>query len=266
MIALVAVALQLAALRDSLAPRRLDDFEQVSEWSPHPADGVQMSLHSAPGRRGKALRLDFTFASGGYAVARRALPLDLPANYAFSIWIRGTAPPNTLEFKLVDASGDNVWWYTERDRRFDGAWHQVIIRKRQIAFAWGPLGGGELKRAASLELVITAGRGGGSGSVWFDDLIITPLPDLGPYQGTPTVTASTSLWGFAPDRAIDGNAGTAWRASSRRPARLTLDFGADPRVWWHHARLGAGSWRPGLRRARLRRWAGLAHGAARPRR
>lgn len=225
MIALLAVALQVARVRDSLAPRRLDDFEQVTAWSAHPADGVRMSLHRAPGRRGNALRLDFAFASGGYAVARRALPLDLPPNYAFSIWIRGTAPPNTLEFKLVDASGDNVWWYTERDRRFDGTWHQLIIRKRQIAFAWGPLGGGELQHAASLELVITAGRGGGSGSVWFDDLIITPLPDLGAYHGTPTVTASTSLWGFAPDRAIDGNAGTAWRASSRRPARLTLDFG-----------------------------------------
>jgi hypothetical protein len=172
-IAVAVFALQLAAARDSQAVRRLDDFEQLSGWSAHPADGVRMSLHSAPGRRGKALRLDFAFASGGYAIARRALALDLPANYAFSVWIRGTAPPNTLEFKLVDASGENVWWYTERDRHFDGAWHQVIIRKRQIGFAWGPLGGGELQHAAALELVITAGRGAGSGR---SGSTISPLP------------------------------------------------------------------------------------------
>ena len=32
-------------------------------------------------------------------------------------------------------------WYTERDRVFDGGWHQVTIRRRQISFAWGPKGG-----------------------------------------------------------------------------------------------------------------------------
>jgi F5/8 type C domain-containing protein/alpha-L-rhamnosidase-like protein len=226
-IASIALTCALALPQDSLAPRRLDDFERITAWSAHPADGVRMSLHSDPGRRGRALRLDFAFAAGGgYAIARRALPIDLPANYAFSFWMRGSAPPNTLEFKLIDSTAENVWWYTERDRAFDGSWHRITIRKRQIAFAWGPRGGGELTHAAALELVITAGRGGGSGSVWFDDLELTPLADLGPYSGTPVASADAALTGHGAAALVDGDSITAWRAGVfLRPIAVTLDFG-----------------------------------------
>jgi hypothetical protein len=226
-IASVALAFALALPQDSLAPRRLDDFERITAWSAHPADGVRMSLHSDPGRRGRALRLDFAFAAGGgYAIARRALPIDLPANYAFSFWMKGSAPPNTLEFKLIDSTAENVWWYTERDRAFDGGWHRITIRKRQIAFAWGPRGGGELTHLAALELVITAGRGGGSGSVWFDDLELAPLADLGPYSGTPVASADAALTGHGAAALVDGDSTTAWRAGAAlRPIAVTLDFG-----------------------------------------
>ena len=227
MIVLAALTLVLSVRQDSLAPRRLDDFDQVAPWVAHPADGVRMSLHTDRGHHGRALRLDFAFASGGgYAIAHRPLSLDLPANYAFSLWIRGEASPNTLEFKLIDASGDNVWWYTERDRAFDGTWHHLVIRKRQIRFAWGPRGGGEVAHIAALELVITAGRGGGKGSVWLDDLVFTPLPDLGPYTGTPAPTADDSTPDHPPAAALDGDTLTAWRA--RPPggrASVTIDFG-----------------------------------------
>lgn len=227
MILVAALALALSPRQDSQPVRRLDDFEQISAWSAHPADGVRMSLHADRGRRGRALRLDFAFAAGGgYAIAHRTLPIDLPANYDFSFWIRGSAPPNTLEFKLIDSTGENVWWYTERDRAFDGGWHRVTIRKRQIGFAWGPRGGGELTHAAALELVITAGRGGGSGSVWFDDLVLTPLPNLGPYAGTPHVSATVELPGHPAAALLDGDSTTAWRATrSTGPVAITIDFG-----------------------------------------
>ena len=43
------------------------------------------------------------------------MDLELPANYAFRFRLRGEAPANHLEFKLVDASGENVWWKVRRD-------------------------------------------------------------------------------------------------------------------------------------------------------
>jgi F5/8 type C domain-containing protein/alpha-L-rhamnosidase-like protein len=214
----------LAAAQESAPPRTLDDFERLDAWTAHPADGVDLAIRSDAGRTGRAMRLDFAFRSGGgYAIARRALPLDLPPNYAFSFWIRGEAPPNTLEFKLIDSTGENVWWYTERDRAFDPAWRKVTIRRRQIAFAWGPRGGGTLDHVASLELVITAGRGGGHGSVWIDDLAIAPLPELGIYDLTPTVTASSSAPGHAAALLLDGDTATSWRAPGPRAA-VTIDF------------------------------------------
>ncbi|MGE5760142.1 MAG: hypothetical protein ACM37V_07260, partial [Gemmatimonadota bacterium] len=65
MILVAALALALSPRQDSQPVRRLDDFEQISAWSAHPADGVRMSLHADRGRRGRALRLDFAFAAGG---------------------------------------------------------------------------------------------------------------------------------------------------------------------------------------------------------
>ncbi|HET9276177.1 MAG TPA: discoidin domain-containing protein [Gemmatimonadales bacterium] len=217
---LLALALQAAPG----APRLLDGFDRPGVWTAHPAEGVQLAIRSGAGRAGRAMRLDFAFtAGGGYAIARRPLGLDLPANYAFSFWLRGEAPPNTIEFKLVDRSGENVWWYTERDRAFDGRWHRITIRRRQIQFAWGPAGGGALGHAAALELVITAGRGGGSGSVWIDDLVFTPLPETGPYNRTPRVTASAARPGHGAAAALDGDSTTAWRAAAAS-ATLTVDF------------------------------------------
>jgi hypothetical protein len=218
------LALLLAVFVQAPETRLLDGFDRPERWRALPADGVELALRSGPGRTGQAMRFDFAFRSGGgYAIARRELNLDLPPNYAFSFWIRGTAPPNTLEFKLVDRSGENVWWYTERDRTFQSTWEKVTIRRRQISFAWGPKGGADLDHAAALEIVITAGAGGGSDMLWLDDLVLTTLPVMGPYTLRPVISASASMPAHPAAAAIDGDTTTAWRARGPRPF-VTLDF------------------------------------------
>ena len=205
-------------------PILVDGFERIEDWSAHPADGVELRLAGDRGRTGRALRMDFSFtAGGGYAIARRRAAIPLPSNYTWSFWIRGDARPNTLEFKLVDRTGENVWWYTERDRVFDGAWQRITIRKRQVSFAWGPRGGGVLDTVAAIELVITAGQGGGSGRIWLDDLTLTPAPDPGPYTLTPRVTASSARAGHPARAVLDGDSTTSWEPAARR-ATLTVDF------------------------------------------
>jgi hypothetical protein len=93
-----AATLLLASLaRADATPITVDDFEDVSAWSSHPAEGVALDLHSDAGAHGKALRLDFRFEAGaGYAVARRAVDLTLPDNYEFRFAVRGECPPNDL--------------------------------------------------------------------------------------------------------------------------------------------------------------------------
>ncbi len=190
----------------------VDGFEDISAWSAHPAEGVSLGLASDTGAVGRALRLDVRFERGtGYAVARRAVSLDLPPDYVFRFKLRGEIPVNHLELKLVDSTGQNVWWHVRRDLEFPRAWRTLSSRRRQIRFAWGPAGGGEIRRVAFIEFAVTAGEGG-SGSVWLDDLEIEPLP---PDSVRPAVRAraSSSAPGREAGHAVDGVSRTAWVAA-----------------------------------------------------
>jgi hypothetical protein len=168
----------------SAQTRTLDDFETIAGWKAMPSDGVSLDLSRDQG----ALRLDFDFHGGaGYAVAHKAFALDLPANWQISFRIRAEAPVNNLELKLIDPTSDNVWWINRKGFEFPRGWREVKTKKRQIEFAWGPAGGGEITKLAAIELAITAGTGG-KGTVWLDDLTFTELPPEHPYARTPAVT------------------------------------------------------------------------------
>ena len=223
---LAGAALAVAApARAQTGPLWRDDFEDVGAWSAHPAEGVELGLRSDPGLHGQALRLDVRFARGtGYAVARRAVALDLPADYVFRLRIRGDIPVNHLEFKLVDSTGANVWWYVRRDLAFPREWSTLSTRKRQIGFAWGPAGGGEIRHVSAIELAITAGEGG-QGSVWIDDL---ELEAVAPDSLAPPLkaSASTALPTHEPGRALDLKPLTGWSPASRDTQPwLQLDLG-----------------------------------------
>ena len=100
----------IAALQGPAADVILDDFESTAGWTTAPSDGVSLSLHEDQGLTGKSMRVDFDFhGHGGYAVINKKFRLRVPVNYEFTFKIRGPAPTNTLEFKLIDPSGENVW-------------------------------------------------------------------------------------------------------------------------------------------------------------
>ena len=139
-------------------------------WTAHPSDGVTMKLT----REAAINRVDFDFRGhGGYAIARTDVNLDLPPNYQFVFRVRGEAPPENLEFKLI--SGDDVWWLNRRDFAFPRTWTTLTTKKRKIEFAWGPHRGEELRHVDAIEIVVTAGSGG-KGTVWFSDPELEPLP------------------------------------------------------------------------------------------
>ena len=190
----------------------LDNFDSVTQWVTAPAEGVEISLHPDPnGLHGGALRVDFDFhGHGGYGVIRRPLTFALPPNYEFSFAIKGDAPTNTLEFKLVDSTGDNVWWSNNPNFTFPKNWTTITRKKRQISFAWGPTSDRDLKRFAAIEIAITAGSGG-KGSVWLDDLALTPLDPFTTYNLTPRITASTQAQGYDVSRTLDMDQTSAWR-------------------------------------------------------
>ncbi len=200
----------------------LDAFDSVSQWTVTPAEGVEISVHpDSNGVHGKAMRVDFDFhGHGGYAVIHRPLTLVLPSNYEFSFAIKGDAPTNTLEFKMIDSTGENVWWSNNPNFQFPKDWQTFARKKRQISFAWGPTADKELKRFSAIELAITAGSGG-KGSIWLDDLAVTPLEPATKFYPFPRVTASSQSSGYDIGRVIDADQSTSWRSAPVRVSSTT---------------------------------------------
>jgi hypothetical protein len=196
------------------------------------------------------MRVDFDFhGHGGYAVIHRPLRLILPANYEISFAIRGDAPSNTLELKMIDSTGENVWWSNNPNFQFPKDWQTITRKKRQISFAWGPTSDKELKRFAAIELAITAGSGG-KGSIWLDDLAVTPLEPDTRFYPFPRVTASSQTQGYDVSRATDTDQSTSWRSA---PVRVSPTSGGGAEtidVDFQRRREFGGlaiSWEPGRR-------------------
>ncbi len=156
--------------------RTLDDFSQPTAWKTLPTDDISAALRSVDGPHGKALCMDFDFnhVSGG-ASLRRTLPITFPANYALSFDVRGTMPPNDLQLKLIDASGDNVWWYRRDHFQPGNDWRTITAQKRDIESAWGPAKDRTLRQTHTLEFTVYAGQGG-RGELCVGNLQLTPLP------------------------------------------------------------------------------------------
>src|SRR5690606_12012357 len=116
----------------------IDALDDIGAWSAAPATGVEMRLSRDSGFAGGALRVDFDFrGGGGWAAFRRDVNVQLPENYELAFWLRGIALPNTLELKLIDESGENVWWVNRPRFDFAGDWRRVSFRRRHVQFAWG---------------------------------------------------------------------------------------------------------------------------------
>jgi hypothetical protein len=207
----------------------LDQFDSVTQWTTAPAEGVEVSVHQdANGVHGSAMRVDFDFhGHGGYAVIHRALNLTLPQNYEFSFAIKGEAPTNTLEFKLIDSTGENVWWSNNPNFQFPKDWQVITRKKRQISFAWGPTNDKELKKFAAIEIAITAGSGG-KGSIWLDDLVVTPLGPETRFYPAPSISASSQLPGYEITRAIDADQTSGWRSAPVRVVPTSANTVAPP--------------------------------------
>ncbi len=240
--------LAACALRAFAAPAAdkalvLDDFSDPAAWTAVASDQVSASLRAIEGVHGPALCLDFDFHGvSGYAAMRRPLRIDYPVDYEFDFSVRGSGPDNALQFKLADASSENVWWVNRADFEFPDAWTPLRYRKRHIAFAWGPATDRTLRRSESLELTVYA-VGGGRGEVCFDDLVLrerTPPPATPP---RPVASASSSSPDAPASAAVDGNPDTFWQSGDAGAATqtLTLDLGYEREfgglvLRWHGAR------------------------------
>ncbi len=191
----------------------LDDFNSLAGWRTIASDEVRIDTSLASGYSGKCIRIDFNFVAGsGYCGITKNFTMTLPENYEFSFYIRGAAPVNNLEFKLVDSTGDNVWWLNQRNFDFPEGWKKIVIRKRHITFAWGPAKDRTLRRFQRIEFIISSATGG-KGTVYLDHFQFRELapPDSSPY--VPKYTASSVLDPHhATGKIFDHDTSTGWHS------------------------------------------------------
>lgn len=215
----------LLAAAAAAAPIVVDDFSDPTRWQPFGSDGKSVALRAEPG----AVCLDYDFrAGGGYLGLRRALTLELPPDYRIHVRWRGVGAVNDFEFKLLDETGENVWWSRRPGLQPVEQWSELTIKKRQVNFAWGPLGGGELRRPRQLEFVLAAAEGG-AGQLCFDQLTLEPYeaPATTP---APKLKRSAGEW-IADYGVVREFGGISMHWTAAAPARYQVETSRDGKDW-----------------------------------
>lgn len=231
-----AAALAAMALAGGASGELFGDLHDVSAWKVVFSPGVEMHLAAEDG----VLRASYDFRGGaGWAGVRRPLDLDLPEDWALSFRLRGEGQPNTLEVKLVDGSGENVWWFREERFAPPAEWRTVRVKKRQMKFAWGPAGGGAIRRAAALEIVLSAGEGG-KGFLELSDFELRERPSTRSELPPPRVAVSggTVSLDFGEARELSGLV-VDWE-KEHIPSRWDVQVSDDGTSWSTVRRIGRG--------------------------
>jgi hypothetical protein len=202
------------------------DPASLGQWSSSAADGSSVALSAEPGPRGAALRIEFNLVGPtSWVIARRECAAALPAHYVAVLRLRGEAPLNQLQLKLVDPSGGNVWWWRRPDFAAPSEPEDVVLRKASLEFAWGPASGGEPARIGAIEIGLAAGPGG-SGTLWIEELRIEPRDPAAAQPRIEAVAASSSASGHEPECVLDEDPSAHWSSDPTdvRPW-IQLDLG-----------------------------------------
>ncbi|MBN2093362.1 discoidin domain-containing protein [candidate division KSB1 bacterium] len=204
---------------ESSGAQVLDEFESTQGWHTIAAEGVRIDTAVVQGYSGKCIQFNFNFVTGaGYCGIQKQFPLQLPANFQFSFYLKANAPVNNFEFKLVDQSGDNVWWFNQRNFEFPTEWQKITIKKRKIDFAWGPTQNQELTTIDKIEFVV-ASTTGGTGTILIDDFRFEPLET--PAQEFPDPVVKTVFASEKSQNMVDGDPKTFWHSPSQ-PAQQEI--------------------------------------------
>ncbi|WP_250063446.1 discoidin domain-containing protein [Stenotrophomonas mori] len=203
--------------------RVLATFDDLGAWQLVTSPQVSGSLRRVNANGSRALCLDYDFHDvSGHVGIRRPLDVTWPDNYRVSFRLRGDSPANDLQFKLIDASGDNVWWVNRSAYVFPKAWTRVDYRRRHVEKAWGPDPDKVLRRSAAVEFTVYS-KVGGKGTVCFDQLTLQPLPKEDDSALTATVIADTAT--ALQQRIADGKPNTVWISGGVKQQTVSLDLG-----------------------------------------
>lgn len=185
------------------AARPLRDFSELEAWTSK-APGMELRLEAVDTPHGRALSFDYDYkVSGNFALVHQECDVPVDGNFELEFWVRADTPDNNIEIKLEDFSG-NTYWYRRDSYKWPREWTHVVLRKRQISFAWGPKSSEPLSRLKSLEFVVSASGAGKKGVILLTGLRIRSLGEYGRFSD-----AFSSVTGSVPLVTEDG-----WRSAA----------------------------------------------------
>ncbi|MBK8959328.1 MAG: hypothetical protein IPM80_13055 [Proteobacteria bacterium] len=197
----------------------LDDFCDLAPWQAIAPGAARLQLRHARDGDGCIMHLDYDLAGGGFVIARRALALTLPEDYAFTLERRGHGGQHIVEFKLVDDSLANVWRLRDEHFELGVAWTPWHIAARDIIYAWGARRTRRLAHCDALEIAVV---GSGRGTLSLRNLRLCDLT----YDATPRVHASSAEAAHpAIDVLVDDP--RHWQSAAAGEQSLCLDFGGE---------------------------------------
>ncbi len=198
-------------------------FDDPAHWqvfASGQSEGVITRIIAADGSSGLRLNYDF-HGGGGFVVIRRVIRFTLPGTFEIGFSLRGEGTSNNFEFKIADPGNTNVWRRLRENVELSDSWIDVRFHEHDLAFAWGPAGGGAPTDVGSVEFAIVAGTGG-KGVI---DLVCPVFEDQ--TLKTPrSINASSHQQGFPPEAVFAAERLTGWRAATHdAQPRWEVDFG-----------------------------------------
>ena len=184
----------------------LDDFRDISGWSAVASGQAQLTLgvRRRPGRDRQ--RCDSTTTSRAAAASSwraRTLRARCRRRGRCRCACAARRPRTSSRSSSSDPSGRNVWWWHRDAFDFPADWQPLRIRSSEVAFAWGPAGGGTMHELGALEIAIAAGPGGrGTVSVCdlrFEDLSLARAAARRRFERGPGARAGARPPGLAGD-------------------------------------------------------------------
>ncbi len=217
-----------------LRQQLLDDFRDTASWRASASDQVRAALRVDATDGSLCLDYDFGGVSG-YAVMQRELPMDWPQHFELKLRFKGAGAVNDFQMKLVDASGDNVWWINRPALPLPATLTELKLRRRHLDFAWGPTADRTLRQTSTIEFVIAAGQNegsGGRGSLCVSRLELAErAPEPSPWpEPRQRARGGTLDIDFFHPREFNGVA-LRWPAGAPRPLAYALLASDDGRRW-----------------------------------
>lgn len=115
----------------------IDDFDGNLDWKTGKCKNEMISLSTVPGKKGKAVHVDYKFQEDGqYVYLSRPVQIDLTGKRRISFWLCSQGLSFNLVLKIIDSDG-GYFLYNSYYRCETSDWHKEEFDTSSLVYGWG---------------------------------------------------------------------------------------------------------------------------------